>query len=75
MIIYNEGTVLKTEHGGRATIVRHVAEGVYLTNSGVFMEDIDGVLYDLKWTMNGRVFRRRDGREMAISISGKVMKQ
>ena len=71
--IYSPDTVLKTEHGGRATIVRHIQDGMYLTVSGTLMEDIDGVLHDLKWTGHGRVFRRKAGREVAISVTGKVV--
>jgi hypothetical protein len=65
------GTV-PTQHGGRATIKNYLGDGLFFTSSGMPMENIGGVLYDLKWAGQGREFIRKDGRAVTISVSGKL---
>jgi hypothetical protein len=69
---FRDGANVTTEYGGKATIKHHIKDSMYMTVSGSFMEDIDGVLYDLKWTGSGRDFTRQDGRVVTISTAGKV---
>jgi hypothetical protein len=70
---FPNGATVPTEHGGKATISRYIANNMYLTTSGTAVEDIDGVLYDLKWTGTGRQFSRKSGEVVEISVNGTII--
>ena len=55
-----------TQHGGRARIKSYLGNGLFLSVSGTAMENIGGVLYDLKWSGVGREFIRQDGRRVKV---------
>jgi len=62
-----------TQHGGKAIIKNYIGDGLFFTTSGMPMENISGVLWDLQWTGHGREFRRKDGSVVTISVSGKLV--
>jgi len=64
----------KTEYGGLALVTKVIGDGMYMTVSGTPVENIDGVLYDLKWAGHGRDFIRANGTTVTVSTSGKVMR-
>jgi len=61
-----------TQHGGRAIIKNYLGDGLFFTTSGMPMENIGGVLWDLQWAGQGREFIRKDGRQVTISVNGKL---
>jgi hypothetical protein len=64
----------KTEHGGLAVVTKVIGDGMYMTVSGTPMENINGVLHDLKWAGHGRDFIRADGSTVTVSVSGEVVR-
>jgi hypothetical protein len=72
-------TVHPTQHGGQAKISAVLGDDLYITHwfgnkNGTPVENIDGVLYDLKWAGHGRDFIRANGATVTVSTSGKVMR-
>ena len=68
-----------TQHGGRAKISAVLGSDLYVTHwfgnrNGTPVENINGVLYDLKWAGHGRDFIRADGSIVTVSVSGEVVR-